>query len=127
MDGVDDLIEEDAWEELLFGEGLQTTLKEYFGYSTFREGQLDVIQAILGGSDAAVFWATGMGKSLCYQIPALHTKRVAFVISPLISLMQDQCNKLNSLATQPIATYLGSSQTDPTVEQRALQGDRKAR
>lgn len=50
------------------------------------------------GKDAAIFWATGAGKSLTYQLPPLHLNQVAIVISPLISLMQDQCAKLNSRA-----------------------------
>ena len=70
-------------------------MNKYFGFETFRPGQEEVIRAILYEKrDAAVFWATGQGKSLCFQIPALHSKKTAVVISPLISLMQDQCAKL---------------------------------
>ena len=79
---------------------------------------------ILNGEDVAVFWATGSGKSLCYQIPALHTQQIAVIVSPLISLMQDQVHKLNgSNGTKPIATYLGSGQLDPMEESRALKGE----
>jgi ATP-dependent DNA helicase RecQ len=112
---------------------LKETLRTYFGYDEFRTGQLDVIQQVLVHKrDVAVFWATGQGKSLCYQIPALMTggpKRVVIVISPLISLMQDQVHKLNSLARatdmdkdKQLATFLGSGQTDGTAEERALNG-----
>ena len=77
---------------------LNCTMNKYFGFETFRPGQEEVIRAILYEKrDAAVFWATGQGKSLCFQIPALHSKKTAVVISPLISLMQDQCAKLNAL------------------------------
>jgi len=102
---------------------LQKTLQDFFGYPSFRGGQLQVIQAILQKRDAAVFWATGQGKSLCYQIPALHTQTVSVVVSPLISLMQDQCHKLNFLSGRRVATYLGSAQQDPQEEQKALNGE----
>lgn len=110
---------------------LQRTLQQYFGYETFRKGQLEVVQNILQHQrDVAVFWATGQGKSLCYQIPALvHPQNIAVVVSPLISLMQDQVHKLNGLQQQQhsdgaeLATFLGSGQTDSTVEQRALAGE----
>lgn len=101
---------------------LEATLEKYFGHGKFRPGQLQVLQAVLNGSDAAVFWATGSGKSMCYQIPALHTGNVSLVVSPLISLMQDQVNKLNGLVQQPVATFLGSAQTDPSQEMAALNG-----
>mmetsp|Transcript_22327 Transcript_22327/g.31981 ORF Transcript_22327/g.31981 Transcript_22327/m.31981 type:complete len:397 (-) Transcript_22327:1171-2361(-) len=70
--------------------------------------------------DCAVFWATGSGKSLCYQLPALHTNKTAVVISPLISLMQDQCNKLNGSSRNTVAVFLGSSQHDASIDRRAL-------
>jgi RecQ family ATP-dependent DNA helicase len=102
---------------------LESTLLQYFGHAKFRAGQLDVITAVLGGSDAAVFWATGSGKSLCYQIPALYCSGMALVVSPLISLMQDQVHKLNGMTEAPIATFLGSGQVDPLAESGALNGD----
>ena len=111
------------------GDGsLSGTLQRYYGFDDFREGQREVVEAVLRGRDAAVFWATGQGKSLCYQVPALHTGRTAVVVSPLISLMQDQCSRLNALGAGPlagrqVATYLGASQADPTAEARALRGE----
>jgi ATP-dependent DNA helicase RecQ/Werner syndrome ATP-dependent helicase len=102
---------------------LEETLQQYFGHSQFRPGQVEVIQAILQKRDAAVFWATGSGKSICYQIPPLFVPNgVTLVVSPLISLMQDQVNKLNGLFPQPLATFLGSAQTDATEETAALNG-----
>ena len=108
---------------------LQNTLQRYFGYSSFRHGQLDVIQKIVFyKQDVAVFWATGQGKSLCYQIPALllETNNIVIVVSPLISLMQDQVHKLNGLLEHDdddIATFLGSAQQDGTAERKAVHGD----
>ena len=104
-----------------FDQELRSTLERYYGYSAFRPGQLKVLRAILlEKRDVSVFWATGRGKSLCYQIPALQSHLVSLVISPLVSLMQDQCHKLNSLSDRPFATYLGSSQSDDSMDQRAL-------
>jgi superfamily II DNA helicase RecQ len=108
---------------------LQRCMHRYFGFSRFRTGQLEAIQAVLQGNDVAVFWSTGSGKSMTYILPCLYSSSsstntcTCLVISPLISLMQDQCHKLNQLGFGMLATYLGSAQKDPTMEQRALQGE----
>ena len=71
------------------------TLKTYFGYDTFREGQEKIVEAILTNRDVLAIMPTGAGKSICYQIPALILPGITLVISPLISLMQDQVKALN--------------------------------
>ncbi|MDR3314579.1 MAG: DNA helicase RecQ [Oscillospiraceae bacterium] len=87
----------------------QQALKQYFGYDTFREGQSGLISALLGGRDALGVMPTGMGKSICYQLPALLLPGVTLVISPLISLMRDQVQALT--ANGIAAAYINSSLT----------------
>ncbi|WP_233113923.1 DEAD/DEAH box helicase, partial [Aggregatibacter actinomycetemcomitans] len=65
-------------------------LHSVFGYQSFRKGQQEIINAVLNGQDCLVIMATGTGKSLCYQIPALCFDGTTLVVSPLISLMKDQ-------------------------------------
>ncbi|CAM6122489.1 unnamed protein product [Calypogeia fissa] len=100
---------------------METVLKEFFGHRGFRPFQKDIVTEILNGTDCLVVMATGSGKSICYQMPPMITKKTAVVISPLISLMQDQVMGLNQRGIR--AEYLGSAQTDHTVYARAQRGD----
>ncbi len=85
----------------------QSVLERVFGYASFRDGQEEVISHLCDGGDALVLLPTGGGKSLCYQIPALVREGTAIVVSPLISLMQDQVEQLQAQGVQ--AAYLNSS------------------
>lgn len=88
-------------------------LKTYFGYDSFRKGQEDIIQSILTGSDALAIMPTGAGKSICYQVPALLLPGITIVISPLISLMQDQVKSLNEAGIH--AAFINSSLTETQI------------
>ena len=69
-------------------------LQDYFGYSSFRPGQKELVGGLLAGRDVLGILPTGAGKSICYQVPALAQDGVTLVISPLISLMKDQVASL---------------------------------
>lgn len=88
-------------------QNLLSLLKQAFGYSEFRDGQLDVIQTALQGQDSFVLMPTGGGKSLCYQLPALMLPQVTIVVSPLMSLMKDQVDALK--ANGVAAEFVNSS------------------
>lgn len=87
----------------------ESVLKEYFGYSVFRNGQEKVVDNILSGRDLLCVMPTGAGKSVCYQIPALMFDGVTVVVSPLISLMKDQVSALKQNGVA--GAYLNSSLT----------------
>src|SRR5436853_5797877 len=86
---------------------LFTPLKRHWGYEGFRPLQERIVRSVLAGHDIAVVMPTGGGKSLCYQLPALILGRTAVVVSPLISLMQDQAAQLDQMGIP--AAVLNSS------------------
>lgn len=85
-------------------------LSKYFGYSSFRKGQEEMVDCLLSGRDALGIMPTGAGKSICYQVPAIMLGGVAIVVSPLISLMKDQVNALVQQGVK--AAYINRSLTD---------------
>ena len=82
-------------------------LKQYFGHSSFRPGQKELIDAVLSGKDVLGVMPTGAGKSVCYQIPAMLLPGITLVVSPLISLMKDQVTALLQVGIP--AAYINSS------------------
>ncbi len=102
---------------------LHTLLKTHFGYDQFRPLQEQIIQTVLDHRDTFVLMPTGGGKSLCYQLPALHLDGLAIIISPLIALMKDQVDSLR--ANGIAAAYLNSSLSQKEireVEKEASEG-----
>ncbi|KGX85948.1 RecQ family ATP-dependent DNA helicase [Pontibacillus litoralis] len=79
------------------GWNLEQTLQHYFGFTSFREGQKEIIEDILQGNDVLGILPTGTGKSMCYQLPAMMLDGSVLIISPLISLMMDQVKQLKQV------------------------------
>ncbi len=99
-------------------------LQSIFGYDQFRFQQAAIVQTLIDGGDALVLMPTGGGKSVCFQIPAMIRDGVGIVISPLIALMQDQVDALNTLGIR--AAYINSTQTSAMraeVEQKLLDNE----
>jgi len=99
---------------------LSTTLEDVFGFTEFRPHQLDIIEHVVAGGDAFVLMPTGGGKSLCYQIPALHRPGTAIVVSPLISLMKDQVDALRANGVSAACLNSSLSPEEATAAHRAL-------
>ena len=93
---------------------LTDALARQFGHAGFRPGQLDAVQAVIAGRDVLLVMPTGAGKSLGYQLPAVLDRRLAIVVSPLVSLMTDQVESLGGRAE------LINAQRDPADNRRAL-------
>src|SRR5712672_2780808 len=86
---------------------LRSALKRYFGFTSFRPLQEEIIRDALAGKDVFAVLPTGGGKSLCFQLPALVRPGLTVVVSPLIALMKDQVDALK--ASGVAATFLNSS------------------
>ena len=99
-------------------EQLKKELKKYFGFSTFKGLQEQVIENVLEKKDTFVIMPTGGGKSLCYQLPAFIQEGTAVVVSPLIALMKNQVDAMRGLSTENgIAHVLNSSLNKTAVNQ----------
>jgi ATP-dependent DNA helicase RecQ len=96
----------------------RAALVQHFGFESFRPGQADAVQAALEGRDVLVVMPTGSGKSLCYQLPALMRADLTIVVSPLVSLMQDQVEALERIAPGQVA--LVNAQRDAAANRAAV-------
>src|SRR5919106_3132177 len=97
---------------------LTASLRDLFGFPGFRPGQREACEAALAGRDVLVVMPTGSGKSLCYQLPALLRDDLTLVVSPLVSLMQDQVEALARAA--PGRAALVNAQQDPAANRAAI-------
>ncbi len=95
------------------------SLQQHFGFSTLRPGQAEVIERILAGHSVTAIFPTGSGKSLCYQLPALHLPHLTLVISPLLALMRDQLDFLRSkgIAAAALDSTLDANQSRELMAQ----------
>ena len=96
----------------------EAALREVFGFAGFRPGQREAVEAALAGRDVLVVMPTGSGKSLCYQLPALMRADLTLVVSPLVSLMQDQVDALARVAPGKVA--LVNAQQDAAANRAAI-------
>src|SRR3954469_10275959 len=85
------------------GSGFNRILRNTFGFRGLRSGQREVIDSVIAGNDTLAIMPTGAGKSLCYQMPALQLPGTTIIVSPLISLMKDQADKLRALGVDTAA------------------------
>lgn len=88
------------------------TLKQYWGYDSFRPMQEEIISAALDGRDVLAILPTGGGKSVCFQVPALMKEGIALVITPLVALMKDQVQNLERRGIKALAVYAGMSRRE---------------
>lgn len=106
------------------GDELRSVLKERFGHESFREGQEEIIRAVLAGRDALAVLPTGAGKSLMYQLPAVVQKGITVVISPLIALMKDQTDKLERAGVDALTINSGLTDAAKRAAEEAVAGGR---
>jgi ATP-dependent DNA helicase RecQ len=101
------------------GPQLKRTMRKVFGLEQFRPGQEEVIRSVIAGRDTLAIMPTGSGKSLCYQLPGLHLSGTTIVVSPLISLMKDQTDKLTDwgIDTSQVNSALSTTEANASMDQ----------
>ena len=102
---------------------MRRTMREVFGLERLRPGQAEVIRSVLGGDDTLAVMPTGAGKSLCYQLPALHLEGTTVIVSPLISLMKDQVDKLTEAGVEAAQVNSALTESERRAELERIGGD----
>ena len=122
QNSVDLLVPANDWEtgEFPWSEKVQETLSSVFKISSFRPLQASCVNATLSLRDVILIMPTGGGKSLCYQLPALLNPGITLVVSPLVSLMEDQLMSVKSLEINASLLNASSSRTEATQVQNAM-------
>src|SRR6476469_1456821 len=100
---------------LLNMEDIQSILKKYWNYDTFRSLQEEIIQSVLDGKDTLALLPTGGGKSVCFQVPALVKPGICIVVSPLISLMKDQVENLRAKGIEAVSIVSGMGKREVDI------------
>ena len=98
-------------------------LADRFQLTSFKDWQQRAIEAAISGKDTLIIQPTGSGKSLCFQFPAVWSKKTAVVITPTVSLMSDQTSNLEARNIK--STFLGTAQKDKSVYSKILSGEYK--
>ncbi len=93
-------------------QNIHSILKEYWGFTSFRSNQEEIINSVLAGRDTLALLPTGGGKSICFQVPALMQDGICLVVSPLIALMKDQVSNLRKKGINAFAIYSGMTRKD---------------
>src|SRR6188474_534317 len=91
---------------------IQRILTRYWGFTSFRPMQEDIINSVLGGNDTLALLPTGGGKSVCFQVPALAREGICIVVSPLIALMKDQVENLKKKEIPALLIHSGMKRID---------------
>ncbi len=102
-------------------EGIESTLKKTFGYKKFRSHQKEIISNLLDGRDVFASLPTGGGKSICYQLPALHMKGITIVLSPLVALMKDQVDGARDSGIEAYCLNSSLATSETAAVYRALE------
>ena len=101
-------------------------LNKYWGYSSFRPGQQEVIEAVVARKDTLAVLPTGAGKSICYQIPGLYFDGLTIVVSPLIALMKDQISSLKKRGIKAAGLFSGQYKREQDIIlDNAIYGEQK--
>ena len=95
-------------------------LKSVFGHDAFRDGQAEIVDAVVAGNDVLAIMPTGGGKSLCFQLPALANEGITLVVSPLIALMRDQVAALQALGINAGALTSGNTEEETETMFQAI-------